>query len=54
LADNEFGNLCRQSNTINSPSQSKVLGNNHADEDGSIDIYDDECPGAQFYLLVSQ
>ena len=54
LDDNESSNIGHQWNAINSPNQYKGFGNNHFNDDESVDIYDDECPSAPNYLSVSQ
>jgi len=54
LVDFESRNLTDESNEIDFPNQSKVLGNHHSEDDHSIDVHGDEFPSALTDLPVSQ
>lgn len=54
LIDFEYNNLGDESNEINLPNQSKVLGNHHSDDDDSIDVHGDKFPSAPFDISVSK
>lgn len=53
LDDSWSTNLYNESNLINSFNQSVALGNNHSNDDDSIDVCNHKCPGVSSDLLVS-
>lgn len=53
LDDSQPSNLISESNVINSFNQSIALGNNHYNDDDSVDVCDHELPCVSVDLLVS-